>query len=271
MSGHTVILSDTHLGLVRRRRRFVQALRPLWKGASHLILNGDVAEIHDPKRRIAAARAVVELSELCELDDVRLTMLSGNHDPLLSDVRHLHMAGGHILVMHGDALHPAIAPWSTTARQMQQIHTDAVEALPDNLRSDLDARLAAVQHASVRQWNQMGDRYTQNGLFHMIIRPWCILRVLAMWRQYPKLADRFATKHAPAARFVIFGHTHHHGIWRLGNRVLINTGSFVFPGRPCAVILGDASLGVYAVYRKTGRYWLAKRPMRTYDLQRDAA
>ena len=47
-SQRVVILSDTHIGKPGRGAPSAESLRPLWQKASRLILNGDVAEIHDP-------------------------------------------------------------------------------------------------------------------------------------------------------------------------------------------------------------------------------
>ena len=88
------------------------ALRPLWAGASNLIINGDVAEVHHPEHWADAATQLLQLLDLCEKDGVALTLLSGNHDPFIGEVRHLHLANHQVFVTHGDALHPAIAPWS---------------------------------------------------------------------------------------------------------------------------------------------------------------
>ncbi len=44
----------------------------------------------------------------------------------------------------------------------------------------------------------------------------------------------------PAARVLIFGHSHRPGVWQRGGRWVINTGSFALPCRPRAVrIVGD--------------------------------
>ena len=92
MPGRIVILSDTHLGRPSCGAQSARALRPLWQGASHLIVNGDVAEIHHPRHWGEAARETMHLLDLCEEDSVALTLLSGNHDPFISEVRHLHLA-----------------------------------------------------------------------------------------------------------------------------------------------------------------------------------
>ena len=60
MEGRTVILSDLHLGRAKAAARSAEALRPLWSGATRLVLNGDIAEVHDPRVWATAAREVLQ-------------------------------------------------------------------------------------------------------------------------------------------------------------------------------------------------------------------
>lgn len=267
MSGRTVILSDTHLGRPRGAARSAWALRPLWAGATRLIINGDVAEVHHARYRSEAARQVLRLASLCEEDGVELTLLSGNHDPYLSDLRHLHLEGGSVLVMHGDVLHPAIAPWSPAAVRMRRAHEYALTKLDEHERGELSARLAAVQFASHIEW---ADGETcESSLWSVLIRPAAAMRVLRYWRIVPRLAERFAAQHAPEARYVVIGHTHRPGIWPFEQRTVINTGCYGFPGRPRAVVIEDGELAVHAIEQVCGYYHLAGM-LAKYELPAEA-
>ena len=155
MPGRIVIISDLHLGRPRCAASSAAALRPLWDGASHLIVNGDAAEIHHPRHWPRAAREMLSLFDLCEADGVELTLLSGNHDPYITDLRHLHLADGLVFVTHGDVLHPAIAPWSPAAARMRQAHEAALAAMPPEARGELEARLSISQHASFTEWEEL--------------------------------------------------------------------------------------------------------------------
>ena len=125
MSQRTVIVSDTHLGRPHGSVGSADAMRPLWQGVDRLIINGDAAEVHHPIHRAAAARQILRLVDLCDADGVTLTLLSGNHDPYLSETRHLSLAGGAVFVTHGDVLHPSIVPWSPAAPVIRQAHREA--------------------------------------------------------------------------------------------------------------------------------------------------
>ena len=266
MAGRIVILSDTHLGRPSCAALSAEALRPLWRGASHLIVNGDLAEVHHPQHWAQAAQQTMHLLDLCEQDAVALTLLSGNHDPFISEVRHLHLADGQVFVTHGDALHPAVAPWSPAAGRMRKAHEEALAAIEPESRNHLESRLKASQHASHAEWTQMEEEASHSTVRGMLLRPWAIAQVLHYWTVFPKLVSSFIEEHAPQARFAILGHTHRPGIWTINNRVIINTGAFGFPGRPRAVCLDDGRLEVWPIRCRGGLYEFGPKPLAEYQL-----
>ncbi len=266
MAGRIVILSDTPLGRPSCAALSAEALRPLWRGASHLIVNGDLAEVHHPQHWAQAAQQTMHLLDLCEKDAVALTLLSGNHDPFISEVRHLHLADGQVFVTHGDALHPAVAPWSPAAGRMRKAHEEALAAIEPDSRNHLESRLAASQHASCAEWTQLEKEASHSTVRGMLLRPWAIVQVLHYWQVFLKLVSSFMEEHAPQARFAILGHTHRPGIWTINNRVIINTGAFGFPGRPRAVCLDDGRLEVWPIRCRGGLYEFGSKPLAEYQL-----
>jgi predicted phosphodiesterase len=265
--GRIVILSDLHLGRPHGAARSAAALRPLWAGAEHLVLNGDVAEIHHPGHRAVAARETMALLDLCDADGVELTMLSGNHDPYLTDRRHLALAGGLVFVTHGDVLHPAVSPWSPAGARMRAAQDEALAALEPEDRDALEGRLAASQHASFAEWKNLAtveEEAQHSTVLRMLVRPWALAQVLRYWQVLPGLADAFVAQHAPETRFIVLGHTHRAGTWRVGQRVVLNTGSFGFPGRPHAAVLENDTLTLVRIRLRRGRYALDPRPRRSF-------
>lgn len=260
-TGRLLILSDTHFGRPRWGVRAVESLRPLWQGFDHLIINGDVAEVHHPIYATRAARAVVQLFDLCERDSVHLTLLSGNHDPYITDQRHLTLAGGSIFVTHGDVLHPAVAPWSPAAARMREVHDAALAAISQTTRDELEARLTASQLAAHAEWEELAREARRSRMRGMLIRPWALVRVLQYWRRMPRLAYDFVAEHSPESAYVIVGHTHHQGIWRINERTIINTGSYGFPGRPWGVAVEQGSISVLPIRRRHGAYGLGDAPL----------
>jgi len=263
----TVIISDTHLANPSSAVRSPAMLRPLWQGANELIVNGDAAELHHPTHRERAIELTVELQSLCEHDGVRLTLIAGNHDPFISDVRYLLLADGRVFVTHGDVLHPAIAPWSENADHLRREMRWALSRMSPEERGRLEARLAAAQHASHMEWTTHVHNPPRTSLVKLAMRPMTVAKLLHYWWRVPELADTFMREHAPQASFMVLGHTHRQGIWRRGDRVVVNTGSFGFPARPRAIVLEDDQLAVHAIVRQRQAYSLAPRPVAAFSLR----
>jgi predicted phosphodiesterase len=262
----TLIISDTHLGRPHGSAGTAAQLAPLWEGCGRLVINGDLAEVHHPQHAMHAVREVLALQDLCDDAGVELTIISGNHDPLLSDTRHLELAGGQVLVTHGDVLHAELTPWSPSAARLRTAYKAALLALGDD--PSLADRLAAAQHAAHCQWLEGGHHGSPLGL--VLRHPWVVPRVLRAWRVFPRLAAEFAARHAPRSRFVVVGHTHRAGVHRRGGRIVINTGSFAFPAAPRAVILDGGALCVWPIRCHRGAYTLARRPLREFELEAPA-
>jgi predicted phosphodiesterase len=296
-AGRIVILSDTHLSVPGRGAGSAEALRPLWAGADEVIFNGDVAEIADQRLRGPAARQVLRLQELTEADGVRLTLISGNHDPLLTDRRYLRLADREVFVTHGDILHPAISPWTDHARHLRQLHADAVLSLDPDKARDIDHQLAACQHASVVQWDHfvnpppdaaapprrptaaLWDRLPGSAKIEKRSSQGVkIFKALYYWHSIPRRAMGFARRFAPDSRFFIFGHIHRAGVWTdrspgtpAGGRTIINTGAYQTPRNPRAVVLEGHQLSVWPIEYDPAGHRLGKRPIATFDLHHPAA
>jgi len=248
--GKTLVISDTHLGRPAHGRLgkvTAQRLRPLWEGCDRVVINGDVAELQMRPYRAEAARQVEALQALCDQDGVELVLISGNHDAMLSDRRHALMAGGRVLVTHGDAMHPAIAPWCKSAAAMsRQTH----EALAQMSEVDLRSRLAVAQHVAHRDFLEPHTSEGHHGMFWMLMRPHKIAMLLHYWWAVPKMASCFASEFAPRAEVVLFGHSHREGVWQRQGRTIINTGSFGFPGKPWAVLVEGRRVSVHCIRRQ---------------------
>ncbi len=250
------------------------ALRPVWAGADELIINGDLAELHDDKCRVQSAKHVIRLQELCDADGVNLTVLSGNHDPFLTDQRHLSLRDGLIFITHGDALHPAISPWTAEASKLRKCHEDALSMLNDEERRNFLEQLAAAQHASHIKWDQAftHPEPRRGRARRMIDHGKKAAATLWYWHTLPRRAAGFAGTHAPQAKFFIFGHIHRAGLWQFDDLTVINTGGYGLPIKPRAVIIERDRLTVRKIIRaQAGGYCLSDRRIAAYDLPAETA
>lgn len=266
--GRIIILSDLHLGRPYGSAGDASRLRPIWQDANRLIINGDVAELHHPRYRDDARKQIRKLSELCDNDGVELTMLSGNHDPFLGGRRHLFLENGRVLVTHGDALHPAIAPWSVEAKVIRQAYEEAYAKVHPEHREKLEEILKVAEVAAMSTFMPENFRDRHGGIMEMLKRPWVIPQILHYWKTIPKLADDFSQTHAPESRFFIFGHTHRHGIWKRNERVIINTGCFGFPARPLAVVINHPRLSVIPIQKTRDTFKLRAKPQAEFEITR---
>jgi len=254
MPDRVAILSDTHLGRRRWCAPAAAALRPLWQGMTHLVVNGDCAEVHHPLHRERAANEVLRLHDLCRADGVALVLLSGNHDPDLSALRHLRLADDRVFVTHGDAIHRAVAPWSPNAGAMRAVREAALADETTTPRDRLEAVLDASRRAARTEWALLEAESARSSLRGMLLRPWSLVQVAWYWHVFPRLASRFADEHAGNAQVFIFGHTHRRGIWRDASRTIINTGCFGFPGRPFLTVVEGDRVIVHDVAWRRDRY-----------------
>lgn len=224
------ILSDLHLGHSASRIGSVEALRPLVAGAGTLVFNGDTWQELARGYRERSRALLEELRELCREEEVEAVFLSGNHDPGWPGPGWVELAGGRVLVTHGDAILWSGSPWSREAfarvgavRELWAAHEAAGE--DPAVRLKLAREIAVTLRAA---WYPRG-----RGFFARLIdavrpprRAWEILRV---WGCQAGEATRFAERYFPQAEVVVIGHFHHPGVWRRCGRTVINTGAFVRP------------------------------------------
>jgi predicted phosphodiesterase len=249
MRSRVLILSDLHLG-GPESVRYARGLLPLLEPGTTLVLNGDTAEFHRPEYQEDAETEYRRLLALAEDRDVGVVTLAGNHDPFVSDRRTLELADGLMLVTHGDAFHPSVAPWSLGARAMQAEWDRFMATLPPEERPTNAAALAAAREAAISQWRFFGDGDRATTVWRMAMRPGLAVEVLRAWRDFPRRAAAFGRRHSPAVRFVIAGHSHRAGVRTEGEITVLNTGAYGFPGTPHAAILDGFRLSLWPIERQ---------------------
>ena len=264
MPDKTLVISDTHLG--KPSGATAEALRPIWQGIDELIINGDTAEVQVPWLRGAAVRELDQLEQLTGKDGVKLTLISGNHDAYLTDRRCIQRGSDSILIMHGDALHPAVAPWTRFAKPLaKRTNKEIANAEKD----DLTSRLDIAQHVGHSEFlkEYVLSNLSESTTKRILARPIEVPQVLWYWKREPKLAAQFLDRYAPQAKVLIVGHSHRRAIWRSGNatgeRTIINTGAFMFPGKPQGVLLHGDTLAVHQIVKQQGTYRCCEKPIFT--------
>ncbi len=265
-----LILSDLHvrhpLSLIHR----LEALAPLMEGAGTVIFNGDSTEQRFRTQRVDGWDDQERLAGFVRGMGADPVFVTGNHDPFASQAHHVELAGGLILVTHGDGLFESVTPWSPAARLILKRRREVMRAMTEQERADLDRYLWAAKQGSLvmEDW----DWHRRDGIGSQIKHfvdefwpPWRPLRILATWVRTPGVADAFAEQFRPRAEYVIIGHTHHPGVWRRGGRWILNTGSFTQLLGQMVVWIEDGSMAAHRVCRERGSFRRGRR-IRTFRL-----
>jgi predicted phosphodiesterase len=272
-----VVLSDLHLGLAGAPAP--ESLLPALDGATELILNGDAAESASARVGARAASELARLEEAVRSRGIGWVRIEGNHDPGTGSL-HAWRADGAVLVTHGHAFHPTIAPFGRHARAAAQAFADAHAAgagTPEPLRTLEAARAASRLERSLEQASG-----TLATIADMARRPWSFPQVIGWWRICPELAARFLESTAPGAAAegrraplaIVSGHSHSPGAWHVRGTLVLNTGSFSFPVRPHAVRIDSASVSIAPLRRVRGEWRQDEAGRRTWridELARAAA
>ena len=272
-----VVLSDLHLGLAAAPTP--ASLRPVLEGATEVILNGDAAESASPELRARGEDALAELRARLTSMGIACLRIEGNHDPECGETCALR-AQGRVLVTHGHAFHPAIAPWSPAAADVAAEFRRAFDAaahLPQPHRT-----LVAARAAAIRERQHERAQSPMAILRGMALRPWVFPLIIGYWRIFPELATRFleiagtasAAEGAPTPQAIVAGHSHRPGAWLIRGKLVLNTGSFTFPGQPYAATIDDHEIALVPLIR-TGGEWrqdaAGRRCWRIDDIARATA
>lgn len=243
-----VILSDLHLGLPAAPTP--ASLLPVLEGATEVILNGDSAESASGTFAAAGNDALAAFVDRAARGGATVLRIEGNHDPGSGELFAVR-AGGHALVTHGHAFHPAIAPWSAAAGDVEGVFRREFDASgePEPVRTLLAARAAALRERELDH-----ARRPAAVVRSMLARPWAFPMVMGYWRIFPELSARFLERAAPQARVVASGHSHRAGAWLVRGRLVLNTGSFTFPGQPHAVTIDRDEVALVPLARRGGEW-----------------
>jgi predicted phosphodiesterase len=244
------ILSDIHFGDRMSQVSSFGQLEPLLQGISRLVLNGDTLDTRVGGDPALTRQWRAQAAAFAAASPAPLTFLTGNHDADCSGLHSLELAEGRVFLTHGDILFDNIVPWGRDAGPIRARLSAALAALPPEERENLDERLRTYRSvaAQIRQRHQTERhpvRYHLRLAHDTMWPPHRFWRIPWAWLVAPRRAAALLRRHRPRARFVVMGHTHRPGIWRMRDGVtVINTGSFTRPWGAFAVDLGGDELVV---------------------------
>jgi predicted phosphodiesterase len=225
------ILSDLHLGHKVSRVDDVAALAPLVDGVDTLVFNGDTWQELSRDFRPRAEHQLGELRQLCAAAGTEPVFLSGNHDPGWPGDGWLELAGGRIVVTHGDTLLHDGSPWKheilanpDRVEAMWRAHPEAQHDAAARIRV---ARAIATELRSVKHPR---GRSLFRRAWDAVVPPQRAWHMIDAWLRQADEGAAFCGRYFPQAEFLVIGHFHRAGCWRAGGRVVINTGAFMSPG-----------------------------------------
>lgn len=226
------ILSDLHLGHTASLAREIEQIAPLYKGVRTVIFNGDTIEMRSERARRRADAILDEVRQFCAAQSATTHFINGNHDPIISELNHLEIGDGSLLVTHGDVLFDEVAPWSAEVDELRRAHTRLVRELsPEellNFERILSTNKRVGQSVSYESFTIPNGPWGQFSTFmKQTWPPKRFVRMVRSWRDTPVHAMNLIRLYRPAARCVIVGHTHYPGVWHRQGYTVINTGSYL--------------------------------------------
>jgi len=263
------IVSDLHFGHPASVIERAEQLIPLFRDAKTVIFNGDTAELRYRRGRRIGMRNFRIMRETCIAAGAQPVFINGNHDPMLSELSHVDLAGGAVLVTHGDLLFHDISPWSHDAEILAAAHTRELAGLKDDAFLDFEKRLKASKRAALAiELHKTHMRRDKLAAIRTVLRecwpPWRPFQIFHSWAVTPGRAEVLARTFRPRARFILIGHTHCYGHWQRGPRVIINTGSFLPLSGRMAVDLQGSTLTIRHIVAERGIF-KAGPPIRQFN------
>jgi predicted phosphodiesterase len=255
----TRIVSDVHYGDPAGLVHELKRLAPLMPGADRFVINGDALDtqvLEDPSEPLA------ELHALLAANTPEHVLITGNHDPDISNIHELLVADDRVWITHGDVFFDEIAPWSRLVPEVRrriERHTAGVS--PEELLR-LEVRFALFRKVCLKLPREHNPH--ARGLAPRVMRiaravfpPNRFLAMLRVWREMPAIAAQVARRHRPSAQVVIAGHTHSQGFWRQpGGITVVNTGCFCVGRSALAVDLVGSHVRLRRIRRHLGEFRL---------------
>ncbi|MDQ8186654.1 metallophosphoesterase [Pelagicoccus sp. SDUM812002] len=258
MSSKIRIVSDLHVGHRASVIDDLAALAPLAEGVDWLIFNGDTLELKYGDLDVDHYDAIREKQRFeTEMQKwgCKVSVITGNHDPEISEIHSLNILDGKVFITHGDGLFPEIAPWSSNIANLRKhaaiIDPEATGKTEQDLHDYLHLHKLVTSRAHKDDKKYNPTLWGKLKIFlHQAWPPTTPFRILKSWREVPYRAVSLAERFGLSPKFIVVGHTHKPGIWKRGQQTVINLGSyFPWPGSRC-IDIEENSLSVRKIHKR---------------------
>lgn len=249
-----LILSDLHLGTrISRSTELLADIRRLAKKYDRVILNGDTLDrLETPECEPDSQRYIREAEDACQSRTGLPEILTGNHDPVISNTEYLYLPQSATLVFHGDCVADCTHPCKPS-EQLLAAHLKTVWAKQggrptrflDLIHLHRRAQGEHLRHNPIAR----DDAGLLNYLVNATIPPQKILHVLQYWYRTPNRIAALAATFDKPVKHVVIGHTHRPGHWNVGGIEVFNTGSYMPMSKPFAVSIDGHHISFSPVLR----------------------
>ncbi len=249
------IVSDLHVFDGAGRIRRLSELDPLLDGMDSLLVNGDACDTQVG----TTPGQVAELKAYLNGRAPQVTLVTGNHDPDISDVHEQLLADGRVWATHGDVFFPDATPWSAIVPEIRRRIAAAQAQRGLASLDDVATRLLIFReicHGLPIRWDlRRRDFFAKaQRLLHDLRAPARIRAVLRAWKNAPELAATLVAAQRATAQVVVFGHIHRPSIHHRAGRIIINTGAFAGPMGAWTVDIDNDLVRVRRIERRRGAW-----------------
>ncbi len=226
-----LILSDLHLGSrASKAAANLDGIARVAAGFDRVILNGDTLDrcYGDPSGDERATRFIEDVRERCASRNGPPELLTGNHDPAISDAHWVYHEASATLIFHGDCVLDCTHPTKKDDQAMMarlRARWDELGGRPEDF-STLHQNYRQVQRQFLPIINPYKKPKTAlQYAMSLIFPPRRPFDILHYWMKAPERALKLARAFKQPLKAVVVGHTHKPGHWKIDGVDVYNTGS----------------------------------------------
>ena len=241
-----LVISDLHLGNdASKAPALLDGVARIARNYDRIIFNGDTLDVYARPEHVAAgtkaARFLEAVHATCRSRSGPPELITGNHDPLISDTHYIYIKEHRALIFHGDCIadstHPSDPHENILANHVGN-HWKKIGGRPSQF-VELATTYRRLQGEHLGQFPRKEHRSSLSYLLSLCYPPQKPFHVLKYVLTSPYLAAELAGTHDAPVDHVVIGHTHRAGNWKTKDRSVLNTGSFMPMSWPSAVVMDE--------------------------------